>query len=159
MKNNNLKDILDDIFGNAIQEDDKQSFIYFLKICGAYNEYIKRINIKGIKSYKEIRCENNTYLAFYNIIPNSFIWSNTCDGYRFWNSIHKLHHMILYCKYKKNIIKPNDKIINIMEMENDYLLTRIDYIKWELSISKSKNKLIHMFISKLKDYFNEIGLI
>lgn len=159
MEDISLKNILDDIFGNDIKDNDKESFISFLKICGAYHEFIKHFNIERFKSYKEIVYENDAYFAFYNILINSFPWRDTYDGYSFWYAMSRLHHLILYVKYKKKLIKPNLRLTYRMKMDNTFLSEEFEIIKYDLNKSKVKNKNIYMFLSKLKVYFKEIGLI
>lgn len=156
MEEINLKNILDDIYENDIQNNDKYSFIYFLIACGAYEDYIRHINVKSAKLSKKVLYDNNAQLSYYNLIGNSLSWSDTYNGYRFWHAMQMLHHTILYFKYKKNIIQPNDRMIRLMD--NICLYSQFYHIKYELEVSKTKNKKIWVFISKLKDYFNEIGL-
>ena len=130
MKEIILKHMLDIVYGDDIEEDAKESFIYFLMACGAYDEFIKHFDIKSFIAYKEIICDNDSYMAFYQIIPHSFSWCGTYHGYAFWEMMYKIHRMILYYKYKQKIIKPNDRVI----------------------------RKIYVFLFKLNDYFKEIGL-
>ena len=155
---NSLKHILDDIFGDGIQDNDKKSFICFLKGCGAYDEYMNNLEIPILKESNELY-ENNSYVAFYHIISSSFLWENTKDGFEYWQIISTLHNFIINIKCQYNIPKPNYSLHNYLAHHDYYSLNSMKTINYLLSISKIKDKKLHTFISKFIELCKENNLL
>lgn len=155
---NNLDNILYDVFGDDITDTERQSFIYFLKGCGAYDKYMENLDIVELKKLKEGLYGKNSQITFYNIIPSSFTWQNTKDGYAYWKIISTLHKIIFTIKYQKNIIKPNDGLIWYFGFHGYSLHYNMVTINHLLSIYQIKDKKINLFISKFNEYCKENNL-
>ena len=146
-----------DVFGDDIKYTDRQFFIYFLKACGAYNEYINNLDIKMLKDSNGLY-GNNSQIKFYNIFPSSFIWEDTKYGFEYWRIISNLHKIIFCIKCKKNIIKPNDGLTNYFEYHGYSLHYNMTTINHLLSKNKIKDKKLHTFISKFNEYCKKNNL-
>lgn len=160
---NNVDAILYEVFGYDIKYSDRQSFICFLKLCGAYDSYMKNISKTMLKGRKDGIHEKDSLMAFYFIISCSFIWSITKDGYDYWSIVSALHKIIINIKIKKNLIIPNQRLIQYLLRSNSsihYEMEKIDYILSEATIKdRRKGKKLNMFISKLKEYCEENNLL
>ena len=151
----NLKGILYNVFGDDIKYTDIQSFIYFLKLCGAYNEYMVNLDINILKASKDEMYENNSLITFYSIIACSFSWNSAKDGFDYWDIINRLHRIIIYIKIKKNIILPNRRMTKYLLMCNFSIPNEMERINHLLSKNKIKDKKLHTFISELKEFCKE----
>lgn len=154
----NLDNILYDVFGDDIKYTDRQFFIYFLKACGAYDEYIKNVDIHMLKNTKEELYGKSSQVTFYNIFSSSFTWIERKDGYAYWKIISTLHKIIFSIKYQKNIIKPNDGLIWYFGFHGYSLHYNMVTINHLLSIYQIKDKKLNLFISKFNEYCKENNL-
>ena len=147
------------VLGDNMSPTEIESFISFLRACGAYNEYIKEINLERLKSFFEKICYGDFYNFLYNIIASSFAWHETDKGFQYWRIIQNLHRLILNIKCKCNLIENceelnaffSSKLItdeDFQELKNQSLLCCeqerqliyfINGLKWQLK----NNKLIH----------------
>lgn len=155
----NLDNILYDVFGDDIKDTERQSFIYFLIGCGAYYEFMNNLDVNILKASRNGIYDKNAQITFYSIISCSFTWINTKDGFDYWEIMSRLHKIIFYIKIKKNIIIPNRKMVKYLLICDFSIYNEMEKINHILSKNKIKDKKLHMFISKLKEFCKENNLL
>ena len=157
MKDDILYKKLCNVLGDNMSPTEIESFISFLRACGAYHEYVKSIDLEHLKmSFKNSCFENFSYFL-YNIIAVSFVWHKTNKGFSYWYIIQKVYRLVLNIRY--NLIENGDELHRhfsrslmtsgyFQELKNQslfycenekQLIYFINGLKWQLK----NNKLIH----------------
>ena len=108
MEEDKLYQILCEVLGDKMNQTEVESFISFLRACGAYHEYVKSIDLEYLKTSFKHSCFGNFSYFLYNIIGVSFVWHQTNKGFSYWYIIQKVHRLVLNIRY--NLIENGDEL-------------------------------------------------
>ena len=143
------------IFKYEIPLEEIHSFMYFLKGCGAYEKYIKNIDINYIKYNIN---KKNKQVIYFKLIANSFFCNETEEGEYYWSVINRLHQIIIFYKVNENKLKFNDVILDMahdritIQFPKLYYNDMFDNIVFLYKSYNIKDKNLKHFIESLYEY-------
>ena len=157
MKELNLYRILHEFLGDNISSNEIESFMHFLKGCGAYDEFIKEIDTEQLRLVKLYYAEKY-HLLYYNIINASLQWKTTSSGFEYWRLINNLHQNILIIKCKNKLLDKSNKLYDVLSKR--YI--SCDDIRYLMDVYISLNKentKLEFFIKRLYSYVKDNNFI
>lgn len=158
MKEHNLHVILSELITDKISVTEKQSFMYFLKGCGAYHEFIKEIDIEQVNLLFNTTYCRNQYLLYSNIITASLLWRTTASGLHYWQIIHYLHKIILNIKFRYGVLGDFDKSL-IFLSKNYVSRYKFQFLMDEYSKLGKEDKKLKSFIDELYSYLQDNNIL
>lgn len=153
-----MKESLYKILGDKISFTEIESFIYFLKACGAYNEFIKEMDEKRIMQSFDRLYMQNYYLLYNNIITASFVWKKTNSGFEYWGIIHYLHQIILTIKCQYKLYEYYYELYGVISKST---VSHDDFkiLNYSCSRLNKENTKLKCFINELYSYLKENNFI
>ena len=157
MKEYKLYELLHEFLGDNISSNEIESFMYFLKACGAYDEFIKEMDMEKLK-LANIYYSEECYLLYYNIISISLEWKETNSGVVYWKIINNLHQSILIIKCKNKLLDKSNKLYDVLAKRYIYC-NDLRYLMDECSRLNKEDKKLKSFINKLYSYLKDNNFI